>query len=85
MSDEYLTEEEVYKIITQNPPMKKELALDFIKSYGNGQVMAAFEAARKKENEMTVQNVTEKELEVRLERVNQGMNKLLHTLAEALS
>jgi hypothetical protein len=80
---DYLTEEEVYKLLTQNPRIAKTAALSFIKSYGNGRVSAVLSEVRKEHDDTVIQGLDEAEWKARFENINHGLNQLLHTLAEA--
>jgi hypothetical protein len=83
MRDNYLTEEELYKLLTQNPRIEKTAALSSIKSYGNGRVIAALSEARKEHGDTMIQGLGEAECEARFENINHNLNQLLNTLAEA--
>jgi hypothetical protein len=82
MRDNYLTEEELYKLLTQNPRIEKTVALSFIKSYGNGRVIAALSEVRKEHSDNVIQGLDEAEWEARFENTNHSLNQLLHTIAE---
>jgi hypothetical protein len=83
MPDNYLTEEELYKLLTQNPRIEKTVALSFIKNYGNGRAIAAISETRNEIGETTIQGLDEAEWEARFENINHSLNQLLHTIAEA--
>jgi hypothetical protein len=83
MRDNYLTEEELYKLLTRNPRIKKTVALSFIKSYGNGRVITALSETRKEHGDTVIQGLDEAEWKARFENINHSLNQLLHTLAEA--
>jgi hypothetical protein len=83
MRDNYLTEEELYKLLTQNPRIEKSVALSFIKSYGNGRAIAALSETSKGHGNTMIQGLDEAEWEARFESINHSLNQLLHTLAEA--
>jgi hypothetical protein len=83
MRDNYLTEEELYKLLTENPRIKKTAALSFIKNYGNGRVIAALSETRKEHGDTMTQGLDEAEWEARFENINHSLNQLLQTLAEA--
>jgi hypothetical protein len=83
MRDNYLAEEELYKLLTQNHQIEKTVALSFIKSYGNGRVIAALSETRKEHGDTMIQKLDEAEREARFENINHSLNQLLHTLAEA--
>jgi hypothetical protein len=82
MRDNYLTEEELYTLLTKNSRIEKTAALSFIKSYGNGRVIAALSEARKEHGDTVIQRLDEAEWEARFENINHSLNQLLHTLAE---
>jgi hypothetical protein len=83
MCDNYLTEEEVYKLLIQKPWIKKTAALSFIKSYGNGRVIAALSEVRKEHGCTVIQGLDEAEWEARFESIDHSLNQLLHTFTEA--
>jgi hypothetical protein len=83
MRDNYLTEEELYKLPAQNPRIEKTIALSFIKSYGDGRAIAALSETRKEHGDTMIQELDEAEREARFENINHGLNQLLPTLAEA--
>jgi hypothetical protein len=83
MCDTYLTEEELYKLLTQKPWIAKTAALSFIKSYGNGRVIAALSEDRKEHGDTVIQGLDEAEWEARFENINHSLNQLLHILADA--
>jgi hypothetical protein len=83
MPENYLTEEELYELLTKKPAINKTLALNFIRNYGNGRVLAAISESRKEQGDTTIQGLDKEEWEVRFENLNHSLNQLLHTLAEA--
>jgi hypothetical protein len=84
MIEGYLKEDELYELIMKKPTLPKQAALNFIKSYGNGRVIAAFEEDRRKQGGISFAGLDEKEMEARFKSINQSMNRLLHSLADAL-
>jgi hypothetical protein len=83
MSENFLTEQKLYELLTQEPPLKKEIALNFITSYGNGWAISALAEARKEHSGITLQGLDLAEWEARFENINNSLNRLLLTLAEA--
>jgi hypothetical protein len=85
MSENFLTDQKLYELLTQEPPLKKEVALNFIQRYGDERAISALTQARKEQGGITMLGLDQAEWDTRFENINNSLNQLLLTLVEACS